>query len=248
MTWLEIARGLAVTDAKYVARDRFIGFVLGYVVFLAVAIRYGVPPLTGVLLARYDIDITPYYGLIASATALSIGAGTVGILLGFLLLDARETRVIDALAVSPLTFDRFLTYRIAVPMVAALAINPVCAWICGFGLPDPVPLLAISAAGMLLGGQGTLALATFADNKVQAFAIMKIISGLGMLPIAGYFVLEPYQYLFGLFPPYWLFKAWWVAEAGGSQWWIHVAIGIVTNVAFLWWMKRRFEAAVHRSS
>lgn len=248
MTWLEIARGLVVTDAKYIARDRFVSFVFGYVLFLAFAVRFGVPPLTGVLIERYGVDIQPYYGLIASTVALSIGAGTVGILLGFLLLEARETRIVDAVSVSPLTFDRFLAYRIGVPMVVAMAINPLCAWICGFGQPPVLPMLVISLIAMLFGGLGTLALASFADNKVQAFAVMKIISGLSMLPLAGYFVPEPYQFGFGLFPPYWLFKAWWVAEAGGSLWWLYAAVGAVTNVGFLWWMKRRFERAVHRGA
>jgi len=246
MTWLGIVRGLVITDAKQIARDRFLLFISFYSLFLALAVRFGVPPLAALLLERYGIDFVPYYGLIASFVALTLGGSMVGLVLGFLLLDARESRVIEALSVTPVTFDRFLSYRIAMPMVLAVALNPLCAVLAGIGLPGPIPMLALSLVGVLFAGQSTLALATFADNKVQAFAIMKMISSAGMIPMAAYFVGEPWQFLFGLFPPYWLFKGWWVAVEGGSSWWLYAGIGVVTNLALLWWMKRRFVRLVHK--
>ncbi len=246
MTWLEIARGLVVTDVKQITRDRFLGFVLVYSIMLAVVVRFAVPRLAVVTVDRYGVDIVPYYSLISSFVALTMGSGMVGLVLGFLLLDARETRVIEALSVSPVTFERFLSYRIALPMVVALGLNPLCAWIAGIGLPPLGPMLALSVVGVLFAGIATLTLATFADNKIQAFAIMKLVSGTSMVPLAAYFVDEPLQYLCGLFPPYWLFKAWWVAASGGSTWWIYAVIGLITNTLFLWWIKRRFERLVHK--
>lgn len=248
MTWLEITRGLVVTDFKQIARDRFLAFTLAYSIFLALAVRLGVPRLANLLAQRYAIDIVPYYGLISSFIALTLGASMVGLMLGFLLLEARETRVIEALAVSPVTFDRFLTYRVTMPMVLAVALNPLCAWIGGIGLPGPVPLLALALVGVLFAGLGTLALATFSDNKVQAFAVMKIISGVGMVPVAAYFIDEPLQLFFGVFPPYWVFKAWWVAVDGGSTWWLYAVVGVVTNIVFLCWLRRRFERLLHKGS
>ena len=246
MTWLDIARGLMITDAKHIARERFIAFLLAYSLVLAAAVRFGVPPLTTILLRRYGIDLVPYYGLISSFVALTAGALLVGLVLGFLLLEARETRVLDALAVTPLTFDRFLTYRVAMPMVLAAGLNPLCAWIGGIGLPATGPMIVLAGVGVLFAGLGTLALATFADNNVQAFAVLKLVSGAGMLPMAAYFIEGPLQYLFGVFPPYWVFKAWWVAVDGGSSWWVYALVGVLSNLVFLRWMKRRFERVVHR--
>lgn len=246
MTWLEIARGLAVTDLKQIARDRFLTFILSYTILLAIVARFGVPRLALVLVDRYGIDIIPYYGLISSFIALALGGSMIGLVLGFLLLDARETRVLEALSVSPVTFDRFLSYRVATPMVLAGGLNPLCAWIGGIGLPGLLPLIVISGVGILFAGISTLALATFADNKVQALAVTKIISSAGVIPAAAYFIDEPWQLLFGLFPPYWVFKAWWLAVAGDSRWWLYAAVGVATNLAFLWWMKRRFERLVHK--
>lgn len=243
MTWLEIARGLVVMDVKQIARDRFLVFVLCYSVLLAFAVRVGVPRLAPVLVARHGVDIVPYYGLLSSFVGLTMGASMVGMVLGFLLLDARETRVIEALSVSPVTFDRFLSYRVAMPMVLAVALNPLCAVIGGVGLPGPLPLLTLSVIGILFAGLSTLALATFADNKVQAFAVMKMISGMSLIPLAGYFVDEPRQFLLGVFPPYWLFKAWWTAVDGGS-WWLFAVVALLSNLALLWGMKRRFVRLV----
>ena len=169
MTWLQISRGLLVTDFKQIARDRFLVFIFAYSIILALGVRLGVPRLSGVLAQRYALDIVPYYGLISSFTALTLGGSMVGLVLGFLLLEARETRVIEALSVSPVTFDRFLTYRVAMPMVLAVGLNPLCAWIGGIGLPSLGPMLALAVVGVLFAGIGTLALATFSDNRVQAF-------------------------------------------------------------------------------
>jgi fluoroquinolone transport system permease protein len=245
VTWLDIARGLVVTDTKHIVRDRFIAFVLAYSLVLAAAVRFGVPPLANVLAQRYGIDLVPYYSLISSFVALTAGASLVGLVLGFLLLDARETRVLDALSVTPLTFDRFVTYRVVMPMILAAGLNPLCAWIGGIGLPGVGPMIVLALVGVPFAGMGTLALATFADNKVQAFAVLKIVSGVGMLPMAAYFIEGPLQYVFGLFPPYWIFKAWWVAAEGGSRWWAYALIGVFTNVVLLGWMKRRFERVMH---
>jgi fluoroquinolone transport system permease protein len=247
LTWIDIARGLAVTDIKQIARDRFLGFILGYSLVLAVLVRFGVPPLAGFLARRYGIDVVPYYGLVSSFVGLTLGSSMVGLVLGFLLLDARESRVIEAIAVSPVTFDRFLNYRVAMPMALAVALNPLCAWLAGIGLPSFGPMIALSVAGMMFAGIGTLALATFSDNKVQAFAVMKMISGASMVPLAAYFVAEPWQWLFGLFPPYWLFKAWWVAVEGGASCWLYAALGLVVNALFLRWMRALFERRVRKS-
>jgi hypothetical protein len=248
LTCAGIARGLVVTDVKHISRDRFIPFLLAYSLVLAAAVRFGVPPLTAVLSRRYGIDLMPYYGLISSFVALTAGASLVGLVLGFLLLDARETRLLDAISVTPLTFDRFVAYRVAMPMVLAAGLNPLCAWIGGIGLPALGPMLLLALAGVPFAGIGTLAVATFADNKVQAFAILKLLGGVGMLPMVAYFIDAPQQYLFGLFPPYWIFKAWWVAVEGGSAWWAYALIGLLTNLALLAWMTRRFEQVVRRGS
>ncbi|MEE2897926.1 MAG: hypothetical protein VX815_05605 [Gemmatimonadota bacterium] len=248
MTWLDIARGLVITDVKHIARDRFVTFVLAYSLVVAAAVRFGVPPLTTTLSGRYGIDLVPYYGLVSSFVALTIGSSMIGLVLGFLLLDARETRVLDALSVTPLTFDRFVVYRVAMPMVVAAGINPLCAWIGGIGLPAVGPMIGLAVAGVLFAGISTLALATFADNKVQAFAVLKLVSGVSMLPMAAYFIEGPLHYLFGVFPPFWIFKAWWVAVDGGSTWWVYALVGVLTNLVLLGWMKSRFERVVHRGN
>ncbi len=100
--------------------------------------------------------------------------------------------------------------------------------------------------GSVLGGIATLFIATFSDSKVQAFAIMKAFSGAGLIPLAAYFIREPWQFLAGVYPPYWAFKAYWEAANGGGGWWIYLSIGAVTLLAALWAMMRRFETIAYR--
>ncbi len=245
MSWPRILGGLLQADLKLILRDRFLVFLLVYSLILALLVRYFVPKAAEILAPR-GIDLLAHAGLISSFLGLTLGSAMVGLVLGFLLLDSRETRILEALSVSPVTFGPFLAYRTALPMVLALGLNPLCAWLGGIGLPALGPLLALATLGATFGGISTLALATFADNKVQAFAVMKMISGTSMLPLGAYFLAEPWQYLCGLFPPYWLFKAWWVAVEGVEPWWPQALIGLLANLAFLYWMKTRFERRVRR--
>ena len=113
----------------------------------------------------------------------------------------------------------------------------------GLGLPPWPALLAIA----LVGGSGAplvaLYLATFPDNKVEAFAHMKLVSVAGAVPLGAYFLPLPWQYLACLFPPFWAAKAWWVAEAGGSSWPLWLLGGALTTGALLVWLSGRFQAA-----
>lgn len=43
----------------------------------------------------------------------------VGMVIGFLLLDERDTQTLDALRVTPLSMRRYLAYRISAPLLIA---------------------------------------------------------------------------------------------------------------------------------
>jgi len=60
----------------------------------------------------------------------------------------------------------------------------------------------IAAGASLVASTTTLFLAIFAKNKLQGFVYGKFVSLAGWIIILGCFVAEPWQWLFGLFPPF----------------------------------------------
>lgn len=56
-----------------------------------------------------------------------------------------------------------------------------------------------------------LVLATAAPNKVAGLAVVKVLNGLNLLPIASYFLPMPAQYLAGVIPAFWPMRAFWSA-------------------------------------
>lgn len=239
-------RALIVTDGRLVLRDRMLAFLLGYCLLLALAVRLAVPPLGAWLASEHGIDLEPYHVLFGSFVGLTLGSTLVGMIMGFVLLEVRESRVLDAIAVSPLSLEGYLGYRVAAPIVVSIFLNPICAWIAGVGLPPVGPLLLLSVAGSLMGGLAALLLAAFAEDKVQGFAVMKMLSALAMLPLAAYFVREPSQWLFSLFPPYLLFKAWWMAADMRPGWWLPMLGGLILNGLALRMMVRRLTRSLLR--
>jgi fluoroquinolone transport system permease protein len=60
-----------------------------------------------------------------------------------------------------------------------------------------------------------------------------------------WFVPEPFQFLFGLFPPYWVSKAYWLALEGSPWWGSSLVLGIVLQVLLLLFLTRRFTKVIY---
>ena len=108
-----------------------------------------------------------------------------------------------------------------------------------------IGMVLVCAGGSLFSSASMLFIAAFAANKVEGFALTKMYGLVGMIPLVAYFVPEPWQFLFGVFPPYWACKAVWTIADGGRAWYLYVALSAVTALIYLWWLMRRFRAAAY---
>jgi fluoroquinolone transport system permease protein len=87
-----------------------------------------------------------------------------------------------------------------------------------------------------------LLIVAVASNKIQGIAMVRVlgivIAGLPCLP---WFVDSAWNLAFGVLPPYWAAKAFWVANGHGT-WWPYLLGGVIYNVAIAWPLFRRFVA------
>ncbi|HEY9266303.1 MAG TPA: ABC transporter permease [Mycobacterium sp.] len=202
-----------------------------------------VPPLTETLARRYDFDLVPYYPLVITALLLLTSIIIVGGLAAFLVLDEIDAGTLSALRVTPVSLTTFFAYRAAT--VVVITTLYVVATMSFSGILQPGLVPALIPIGMVAGLSAVVTLlliVSVASNKIQGIAMVRllgiIIAGLPCLP---WFVDSAWNLAFGVLPPYWAAKAFWVASDHGT-WWPYLVGGVVYNLAVIWPLLRRFIA------
>jgi fluoroquinolone transport system permease protein len=199
------------------------------------------PRVTVFLLRRHRFDLVPYYPLILTAFLLLTSIIIVGAVAAFLVLDEVDAGTLTALRVTPLPLSTFFAYRAATVLVVTTVY--VIATMSFSGLLRPGLVPALVPIGLLAGVSAvvTLLLITaLASNKIQGLAMVRalgmLIAGLPCLP---WFIRSPWNLAFGVLPPYWAAKTFWVAS-DCAMWWPYLLAGFAYNLAIAWLLFRRF--------
>lgn len=235
---------LTRNDRRLITRDPFLIVLSLYVLFIGALARFGLPRLTDWLLAAIGFNLADYYALIASL--LILFPQFVGIVFGFLLLDERDQRTMDAMLVTPLLLRTLLAYRVLAAVLLSFAMAVATVLIYNPASLTMVQALVICLSSAVFSAVFMLFLASTAANKVEGFALAKIYGLIGLVPLVAYFIPQPWQFLFGLFPPYWTCKAVWMVETGGSKWLLYAIFGGITGLLYIWGLARLFIRVTYR--
>jgi fluoroquinolone transport system permease protein len=146
--------------------------------------------------------------------------------IGFLLLDERDARTLDALRVTPVGMEWYLTYRVVLPLVLGTAGTLIGYPLAGLAPLRVRELLAVTAVAGLSAPMLTLVLATAAPNKVAGFAVVKVTNAVA------FFIPLPYQLAAGVLPTYWPMRALWSA-ASGARFMGALGAGVIVSVVAL---------------
>src|SRR5690606_20269554 len=192
MNALGLLRTLGPVDLRNVHRDPLLAWAFVLPLLVALLFRLGVPPLSAWLDGRYEFDLVPYYPLLVSAYFLVVPS-FVGFIGGFLLLDERDDRVLDAMRVTPVPMRSLLAYRLGVPLVLGVVVALLGYGIVGLVALPPGPLLAAAVLAAFTGPVLALFLVAFAENKVSGFALVKLFGAVSDLPLFAWFVPMPWQ-------------------------------------------------------
>lgn len=244
-SWSSMTTVVAV-DLRRMARDRFLLGMIAYIVFVSVVLRLALPWAADGTEARWGLDLRPYFPLMVSYLCAVLSSVMAGVVSGFLLLESREEGTLRAIRVSPLPLPVYLGVLGTCAYVLGVGLGIVEAAIVGHGLPPWSALVPIVASSGLAGVAVGFAIPTFSANKVEAFAFTKILSTLALVPVAAWFVPEPWQWLAGFVPSYWAAKAWWIAEAGAGVWWPHAIASVVVGAVWVLGIGARFARSAAR--
>jgi fluoroquinolone transport system permease protein len=240
---MSVLGSLTIADVRNINRDSLLRLMLVYPWTMAVALRWVIPFAAEGLADQFDVR--PYYGMLTSFFGTLLLPQLFGFVIGFMLLDERDDGTLTALRVTPLSLQRYLVYKLVVPVVVSIAAVYIFVPVVGLVDVPYAPLLPITLVAALMGPIFALLLASLAANKVQGLAVMKGLSLLLVTPVLAWFVAEPWQWLFGVAPTFWPVKAFWQLLAG-EPWGLTVLLGLVYNGALLWLLVRRFQRIIAR--
>jgi fluoroquinolone transport system permease protein len=243
---LAVVRALGPVDARSVARDSMLRWLLVLVPVFALALRFAVPGLTTWLETELRFDLVPYYALITSFVGM-MAAGMVGTVIGFLLLDQRDDQTLPALLVTPMSLGDYLLYRLSVPTLLAV---PLAILTYAIAALVPISTGQLAAAALTAAPLAVLYavfIGSVATNKVQGLALVKGVGILWVPAVLAWFVPWPWQELAGVVPHYWPLKVFWEFDAGRPlSGWVHAALGVAVQGAWIAFFARRLARVTRR--
>lgn len=230
-------------DIRGTYRDPLLVMVVLAPVIWTTGVAVLTPVFTQMLADRYRFDLMPYYPLVLTSFLLLTSVIITGALAAFLVLEEVDAGTLAALRVTPVPLSTFFAYRAATVMAVTTVYVVATMSFSGILAPGLVP--ALIPIGLLAGLSAVVSLlliVAVAGNKIQGLAMVRalgmLIAGLPCLP---WFIHSGWNLAFGVLPPYWAAKAYWVASDHGT-WWPYLLGGVVYNLAIAYPLFRRFVA------
>lgn len=248
MSGMQLVRTLGRNDVRLILRDKMLATMLFLVFGMGLIGRWALPALdaslaeSGILPSESNpLRFSDTYPLFVAFIGLWEAALMPGTVFGFLLLDEKEDETLVAMRVVPVSLESFLRYRITLAAGLAFVFALVVPYLIGL---VSIPLwqhIPIALGASLVAPATTLLLAALAHDKVQGLAYTKFAGVAGLTILIGWFVPLPWQWLCGLFPPYLVAKAWWMALAGESLWWLSLLAGVAGELLLIQLLLSRFR-------
>jgi len=219
---------LLVNDLRNIIRDR----LLLYTAFLIPLIIIIITRLLVPWLSENIIPLQAYYPVLFMLIVITIPM-MFGFVTGFLIMDERDENLLTVLRVMPISRNTYLIYRMA--FMSILSFIYILLFPALTGLVD-VNLFDYLLIGVLLAlftpVMGLIA-NVVASNKVQAFAVFKLLGGVFFLPLFAFFINSDFKYILGIIPNFWTFMAFDTLLKTGTQDVVFLGIGFAAHIILL---------------
>ncbi|MCA9742577.1 MAG: hypothetical protein H6695_18410 [Deferribacteres bacterium] len=230
---------LSLADLKNISRESTLLLVLFAPLALLLFLRFALPQLSGIVQAQFDIDLREYDLFIFAFMSL-IPSLLFGMVSGFIMLDERDEDIIAFIAVTPLQKSGYFLYKLLSLTAVVFAFFFVLTGQAGL---VQLPLLSSVVLASLIALEapiGALFLAAFAENKVEGLALSKALGVMYVGPFVAFLVDSNWQFTAGLFPPFWIAKAFQHAVQLDLTFFLYAAIGLLVHLVAIGLLFRRF--------
>jgi len=219
---------LFVNDLRNIVRDRLLLYTAFLIPLLIIIFTRLVIP----WLSENIIPLQLYYPLLFMLIVITIPM-MFGFVTGFLIMDERDENLLTVLRVMPISRSAYLIYRMAFMSVLSfiyILLFPALTGLIDISLFNYLPIAVLLALFTPVMG---LIANIVANNKVQAFAVFKMLGGVFFLPLFAFFINNDLKYIFGVIPNFWTFMALDKLLNTGSQDVVFLGIGFIYHLVFL---------------
>lgn len=173
--------------------------------FMGIVFRFLLPKIEEILCRHFDFTqiLFPYYRmfdllLVIMTPILFCFAGVL------VILEELDNGVAKYYFVTPLGRRGYLFSRIGVPAIITFVYDVILLMLFTISDVDILMSCILSICGVLLAIITSMVILSFARNKMEGMALVKL-CGLLMIgvPVA-YFLTNPIRYLFGILPSFWM--------------------------------------------
>lgn len=216
------------TDMRNIIRDR----MLLYSAFLFPVVLIIICRLILPWISENIYDLTGFYTILFMMFSIFFPM-IFGFIIAFLIMDERDENLLTVLRVMPISRSTYLIYRMV--LIISLCFVFVFTFPALSGLID-IPLLEYLPIAVLFSIFApilALIVNNLANNKIQAFAIFKMLGSVFFLPLFALFIAEDWKYILGVIPNFWTFMALDTLLTTGSQNLGFLAVGYITHLALL---------------
>ncbi|MGM0445440.1 MAG: hypothetical protein ACQEQH_03450 [Bacillota bacterium] len=227
-------------DFKNVFRDKMYIFILLAPVLMGFAFKIIILFLETILLEELAFHLFPYYLLITSFVIIIIPLVS-GMLFAFLILEDRDQGIITYLSITPFSKKRYLLYRLSISYLISF-ISVLFAFyylhLIEIKFIYLLPVLMMTSLG---GPLIVLLISTFADNKVEGFAFAKGVSIFYFIPLAAYFIDSNIEYIFAIFPSFWIYRILEVVDQGDNLYFLYTLLGFLCYFIYICLLMKKFQ-------
>lgn len=252
MSFFSSIPNFARNDKKLIFRDNFLILMTLMSIAIAIIARYLLPWADATLLAKgfmpsdsISLAFHDVYPMLVPFTALYNGGIISGMVAGFLLLDEKDEGTLQALIITPVPLHHYTIYRFGLAAIFSAVIMFIMLLIIGLTLLPAWQLVLFCISSSLVSTIVALFLVLTAQNKVQGFAMGKFTSIAGFIIMGGWFLPENWQWLLGIFPPFLVHKAYWLALDGNNLWVVTLLIGTIAQIVAIYFMAKKFNNSVY---
>ena len=226
---------LAINDFRNIIRDRFFLFAffaypVMLIVFSRILVHLIAPRIENVFPLAANFSLIFMFFIVLIPFIFSFIAA-------FLILDERDEHLLTVLRVMPISRNSYLIYRMFFMSLFAFIVLLIFPAFSGLIDGSQFSYTAYIPAALLFAlftPFTALLVASFATNKVQAFAIFKIGGTVFLLPLFAFFLnLGDLKYIFSPVPNFWSLLSLDAVIKSGTIDIIPLAIGFVYQIILI---------------
>lgn len=200
---MKIKLTLFKNDLKQIMRDPIMAILMFAPMLMIVIIKLLETFLYPYLESQLDFDMMPYSVYVLSFVLL-MNSGTLGIVIGFLMLDERDGNISQLLEITPLGRSGYLFNRLSMACLLSAMYGLISLFVFADSILPHFSYFFVPFLSAIYTAIIGLLIFLGADDKVKGLTFAKGLNALAIFAFADLFAIQWFTSVSWFFPSYWI--------------------------------------------